>query len=201
MEDLLNIYRNVHIMFKYRNVKSEPKEDAFLNNYKFNSFYIETAENNIIIFADVEYVSKLQDFRKLMKYVVDSKLDFNKFDNFIFISEDFMSSNVNKQMGDIFDDFIYTNKNITKKHVVETLHHRYFAAEIPKGPYSSKHTILNEAEAAIVLDEAKSKKNCFPKLRTTDPMAVWIGARQGNIVKIESVSDGVGMAVSYKITV
>lgn len=114
MEDLLNIYRNVHIMFKYRNVKSEPKEDAFLNNYKFNSFYIETAENNIIIFADVEYVSKLQDFRKLMKYVVDSKLDFNKFDNFIFISEDFMSSNVNKQMGDIFDDFIYTNKNITK---------------------------------------------------------------------------------------
>jgi DNA-directed RNA polymerase subunit H (RpoH/RPB5) len=185
-------------MFKYRNIKSEPNVEKFLSNYKFNSYHIETAEKNIIIFADVEYVSKVQDFRKLMKYIVDTKLNFKNFDNFIFISEEFMSSNVNKQMKVIFDEHIDSNN---PPHVIETLKHDYFVAELPKGIYCSKHIILNEVETEIVLNEIMCKKSNLPRVSYNDPMIVWIGGRPGQVVKIESVSDVVGLSLTYRIIV
>lgn len=205
MEDLQNIYGNVHLMFKYRKLTSQPNYDKFINSYKINLYYIETVSNNVVVFCHSDFTSKLAEFRNLLNYINESKINLNDFTNIIFISNGTFTNTITKQMVQVFKDLIYENpkyKNrVTVKHTIEILNHSYFVAEIPKGPYSSEHTILSQEEIDVLLKDAMCKKNNLPKIMSSDPAVVWIGGRNGDVVKIISVSDVVGESVTYRLVV
>jgi DNA-directed RNA polymerase subunit H (RpoH/RPB5) len=205
MEDLQNIYENVHIMFKYRKIDSVPNYEKFINSYKLNSYYIETVSNNVVVFCHSDFTSKLAEFRNLLNHINDSKVNLNEFTNIIFISNGVFTNTIIKQMVQVFKDLIYENPKykdkVTVKHTVEILNHSYFVAEIPKGPYSSEHIILNEAEIDVLLNDAMCKKNNLPKILASDPAIVWVGGKTGDVVKIVSVSDVVGESITYRMVI
>ena len=106
-------------------------------------------------------------------------------------------------MSNILKTHLYENSKIKNKintiHTIEALNFDYFVAELPKGPYCSKHTILNDNEIEVVLNDVKCVKKNLPRIPVSDPMIVWLGGKPGNVVKIESVSDTVGMSITYRL--
>ncbi|AYV79835.1 MAG: hypothetical protein Faunusvirus61_2 [Faunusvirus sp.] len=64
-----------------------------------------------------------------------------------------------------------------------------------------KHTVLNDAERAEVLEAYKITKKMMPKIFTKDPVAKYYNLKRDDIVKIERPSPTSGISVTYKTVV
>jgi DNA-directed RNA polymerase subunit H len=62
-----------------------------------------------------------------------------------------------------------------------------------------KHEILTENEAKAVLADYNIKKEHLPKIKATDPVALEIKAKVGDIIKITRKSQTAGEAVFYRL--
>ncbi len=64
-----------------------------------------------------------------------------------------------------------------------------------------RHEVLSPEEAARVLEELGVKPTQLPYMLASDPVAVRIGARPGDIVKITRKSPTAGESVAYRYVV
>lgn len=64
-----------------------------------------------------------------------------------------------------------------------------------------KHELLTEEEAKRVLETLKLKKEQLPKIKVDDPIAREIGAKVGDIVRIERESPTSGRSIVYRLVV
>jgi DNA-directed RNA polymerase subunit H (RpoH/RPB5) len=80
----------------------------------------------------------------------------------------------------------------TKKRVLE---------DITKHDLVPEHIILSEAEKKNLLKQYQLELNQFPKILDTDPVALRIGAKPGQILKIIRKSHTAKEAVSYRLVV
>jgi len=64
-----------------------------------------------------------------------------------------------------------------------------------------KHEVLSPEEAIKVLKELGVRPDQLPYLRASDPVAVAIGAKPGDIVKITRKSPTAGKIVVYRFVI
>jgi DNA-directed RNA polymerase subunit H (RpoH/RPB5) len=77
--------------------------------------------------------------------------------------------------------------------------HRLFIIELPKGPLCSPHTILTPAERDYLCNhDIWHHPEYLPIMSTDDPQAIWLGAKPGDVIKIESFSDITGRSIRYR---
>lgn len=63
------------------------------------------------------------------------------------------------------------------------------------------HEIIDESEIKKVLSEYKIEKEQLPKIRVTDPAAVSIKAKVGDVILITRESHTAGKAVFYRMVI
>ncbi len=64
-----------------------------------------------------------------------------------------------------------------------------------------KHEILDENELKKTLSEYNIEKEQMPKIRVTDPSAVFIKAKVGDVVRITRDSHSAGKAIFYRLVI
>lgn len=64
-----------------------------------------------------------------------------------------------------------------------------------------KHEILNEGEAKEMLEVIKTSPSKLPKILSTDPAAVELGARPGNIIRVIRRSPTAGETKYYRVVI
>ena len=64
-----------------------------------------------------------------------------------------------------------------------------------------KHTIISEKEEKEILEKYDIKPDQLPKILNADPVVVSIGAKPGQIIKVERESQTARKAVAYRIVV
>lgn len=64
-----------------------------------------------------------------------------------------------------------------------------------------KHEILSEQEAKKILERYGIDREQLPKMKASDPVAVEIGAKVGNIVQITRNSQTAGKANYYRLVI
>ncbi|GFO96887.1 DNA-directed RNA polymerase subunit H [groundwater metagenome] len=65
----------------------------------------------------------------------------------------------------------------------------------------SNHEILDETELKKTLSEFNIEKEQMPKIRVTDPAAVYIKAKVGDVVSITRESHTAGKAIFYRLVI
>lgn len=75
-----------------------------------------------------------------------------------------------------------------------------FLFEIPKHNANCPHEIIEPAELEEYLTRTHTDP-VFKKIRVTDPQAIWIGARVGDVIKIDMTSFSAGVAIDYRVVV
>jgi DNA-directed RNA polymerase subunit H len=63
------------------------------------------------------------------------------------------------------------------------------------------HQILSKREVEKLLKAYKIEKEKLPKILVTDPVAIAVGARVGQVVKIIRKSPTAGESISYRLVV
>ncbi len=76
---------------------------------------------------------------------------------------------------------------MTKKKHIDVLLHKY----VPK------HVLLTQEETLNLLDKYKIEVNDLPQMFEKDPVAIAIGAKEGDVVKIVRDSDTSVKSVEY----
>lgn len=76
---------------------------------------------------------------------------------------------------------------MTKKKQIDVLLHKF----VPK------HVLLTKDEAQQLLDKYKIEENDLPQIFEKDPVAIAIGAKEGDIIKIIRDSDTTVKKVNY----
>lgn len=72
-----------------------------------------------------------------------------------------------------------------------------FSLDIPQAQCVPRHTIVPAAEAKAFLTRERVSPRDLPQVASSDPPVVWIGARPGQIVRIEYASATAGKAYNY----
>ena len=75
-----------------------------------------------------------------------------------------------------------------------------FLFEIPRHNANCPHEIIEPAELEEYLTRTHTDP-VFKKIRVTDPQAIWIGARVGDVIKIDMTSFSAGVAIDYRVVV
>jgi DNA-directed RNA polymerase subunit H len=63
------------------------------------------------------------------------------------------------------------------------------------------HEILDENDLITILSEYKIDKEQMPKIRVTDPPAVYIKAKVGDVIRITRESHTAGKAIFYRLVI
>ena len=64
-----------------------------------------------------------------------------------------------------------------------------------------KHEIVSEDEKQTVLKKYMAKESQLPKILISDPIAKYLGARRGQLIKIMRPSETAGLHAFYRLTV
>lgn len=72
---------------------------------------------------------------------------------------------------------------------------------ISKHELVPKHELCSEEEKRLVLKKYRAKETQLPKILQTDPMARYLGARKGELVKINRDSETAGQYIVYRIVI
>jgi DNA-directed RNA polymerase subunit H len=84
---------------------------------------------------------------------------------------------------------------------VELIEGTYASFEIFKHELVSKHSIVNADEIQLVLSHYGIEKNQLPRILRDDPAAKALGAKPGEVVRIERDSAAAGIVYYYRLVV
>jgi DNA-directed RNA polymerase subunit H (RpoH/RPB5) len=208
-QTIFNIYENIQVFYKYRNLisldtlmtkeelntmiqrnkfvilkaihkKDEEKKDMITdiinkpskkeNKSDIHVYYL------VILYPNTDYDSKRSEFKKLMNMITYPR-------------SDVMLISTAKKIGTHLQKFI--NK-INEDHKTQTVYaygYQLFKTIVPEYSLAPKYTILTDEEIKIQLDTMYIDKNSLPKILDTDPQMIWIGAKDGQIVRYEYLSE------------
>jgi len=97
--------------------------------------------------------------------------------------------------------YTYSAQKIAEDSEVEMIPPSLPSFDIFKHRIVPKHEILSEEKKKAVLDRYHAEKHQFPWLRVNDPIAIILGAKPGDIVKITRDSQTAGTYASYRYVI
>lgn len=212
LSEAYKIYRNILVMFKYRNITltspvlEESRLVAKLNEYD----YIQIdgfrkgdplrKDAKVIVFyvkKNSVYSKRTAEFSKMIKPALNP----TEFTEVIVISDNEpakdkapstdLSKFILKQIADL--------TSASKKMILfENHNYERFTIVIPESIYVVPHTIVPDKEGREWCEKHYTVMENFPKILSTDAVAVWLGVRPGHFVKIERLSETAGTAEAFR---
>ncbi len=195
------VYENVVKMTTYRNIVLDtpmiPAEEVAtkISSAKYITMIGKNRRDQysiIIIIGDNDNSTKVDSFRTMMKNIyADFKKSYDEITDDLKIEFIIIGPTISKT---IHKQVLPEGKKTRSKH--DTINETYknahislytydiFKIEVPLGPNCFPHIILSEEEKAEFLVRERLDVVNMPKILTTDPQCIWIGARKGDIVKI-----------------
>lgn len=197
------VYTNIHAMMPYRGMKpraammTEKQLTAAMNAMEYLAIIADRAAQPelgvtaatvwiILIAPGSMFGARKNEMLKLAALVKPSAADIGPLE-YMFVSHDPFGSHLIKGLADI-----------RKKHWVE--HHTYdkFIVNIMLHEEVPRHEIARVAEMAEHYSNHGGGPENFPRITPTDPAAVWIGLRPGQVCKIYRISELSGIAIAYR---
>jgi DNA-directed RNA polymerase subunit H (RpoH/RPB5) len=225
---MYNVYLNSLRMMENReapSIAAPVDESAFINNidaYHYIVSYGKRSKSStreaialavIVCAPNANVASKTADFQKMIDTVTRDKrmVGIRKelgdcTDNVVVIisnvdvksaktTEDGgrsgLSTHVNKRVAVMNDD----------SRIVEVHNYALFKTNLPHHVASFPHSIVGPDEMKLVEKYLLMSADNFPKILVNDPQIVWLGARPGQVVRIDRASDTAGIAVAYRVVV
>lgn len=197
----MTVYENIILMLKYRaidmtsEVLSMNKFIDTLNNYEYvvitgvrKETDTRTAANVrvVLIAPNSRFATKAPDFKKMYKAILKDAPDMNEL---LFVSSDAFTVHIKKAIIEI---------KSTSNILIEDYTYRFFMLEVPKHVQVPQHTIVSGGEVEQFCDYFYTTKERFQDIVSGDPIAVWLGLRPTNVVKIERLSETAGNAIAYR---
>ena len=206
------VYENMRKFLQYRNIESDHKFetlDKFSQIIKHYGFVpiggkgIKKGNNiQIILMApDSKYATKSPDFKKLLGPLITKNVGsksakttnerIERSLNIIIISEKELTNHIVKAINEEY---------LSQYSMVHIEHYTYnlFKQVVPEHVMQPKFTVSTKEEAAEFCKEYYTDIDKFPKITSRDPMAVWLGLKQGDVVRIERTSESAGIAIVYR---
>lgn len=90
-------------------------------------------------------------------------------------------------------------KNKTVRYVLAS--HRSLATKIPDAACVPTHRILDEDSFQAYIKRERLTEHGIPTIIETDPPLVWIGARPGDRVEIERISENAGIGIAIRTVI
>jgi DNA-directed RNA polymerase subunit H len=94
--------------------------------------------------------------------------------------------------------YTYAAKRNSKKYGIELIPKTFPSFDIFKHKWVPKHEILPPEEAKELLEKYRVKPHQLPHIKASDIVAIAIGAKTGDILKITRNSVTAGKSVSYR---
>lgn len=85
--------------------------------------------------------------------------------------------------------------------IIEVHNYALFKMHLPSHVASFPHSIAGPEEMHLVEKYLLMHADNYPKILVNDPQVVWLGARPGQVVRIDRASDTAGIAVGYRVVV
>lgn len=206
------VYENLIKMFGYRNcnfigkkldattfseklnyagyIILEGRRDAPVPDAPVSVTFVDKREKNIsviLIAPDSSYATKTPEFKKLLPKIQVKKGETN---NVVFVTANGLTNPIIKSL----PSFVEASGAYVE-------HYDYDMFKIEKPCHSSipPHVILGEDEAIEFENAFRIVRKDNLKIARTDVMAVWLGLRQGMIVKIYRASETAGEMIAYRL--
>lgn len=200
---LKQIYENIHRMFTYRNIRLTSEQldgNKFMDKLNHQGYVFVTGSRGadirgaaectaILINVESKYGSRSADFKKLLSKISNH----SGVHELIFVADTTFSLHIKNAL----NEYRSTHPNVQ----IEEHNYDIFIIEIPKHSYVPKHEIATAEELEGVLNYYYVAKENFPKIMSSDPAAVWIGAKQGMVVKIHRLSENACVSIAWRLVV
>jgi len=192
------VYGNLPAFIKYRGITTDYKfidlNQFSVNIRHFEYIYISGKKDDrqvyiLLMSPGSKFATRSPEFTKLLKPVI-SKHKSQALD-IIIISEEPLTNHIKKAIA---------NEFLTKVAQLRIENHTYdlFKTVVPEHVAVPKHEIASKEEVELFCRENYTDIDKFPMILAGDPMAVWIGARSGDVVKITRTSESAGIAIIYR---
>lgn len=171
--------------------------EEFYNDKNITEFH---TSNTTMIFALTKKLRRivLEEIKNASKGDVESFIQkYNKKKNFIIIiSDDTVSSPIVQQLN-TFDKILQKmGGSLQYFHIKNLLFNPTKHVLVPK------HTKLSPEEVSTVMEKYLIKgKNQFPYIFHSDPIARWMGLKQGDVVQIDRYNENSGLSYYYRVCV
>lgn len=192
------VYSNMAQLIKYRRATTNHKfldQETFLRMLGHSGYIVIECSRDrralyIVIIAPGSTISsKSADFKKMM-----DKLDFraNETNNEVLVISETPLSNFIKKTFPVYKKQypnLYYEDHIYRKFVVVA----------PEHPAVPKHEVMTADEITELCQRYHTTRDKFPRLLHTDTMAVWLGVRPGDMVRIYRVCPNMGEQIVYRV--
>ncbi len=211
MDELVqwNVYSNLLQMLKYREVTVTSEHldvDSLMQKLSYYYFVTITGTRDssdprehwitvILLAPDSNYSTKSGDFKRLLSKVKIVEKDTN---NLIFVASAPASAPelpLTKHIEKKIAAYRARHPNV----YVETRGYSIFQIEVPKHVSVPLHIVAPKEEVDAFCKQYCVSRERFPRITLDDPMAVWLGLRRGDVVKILRVSETAGIAPVYRL--
>lgn len=202
MDPLFRKYQNIRkFATEYRKYR-EPSKSAWLSEEEFTekmqslSYVKHTLQDPesdrdvvLVLFKDEsKYLKSSQVFRTFMDNLIRPWQKTLKVEVILIIKSPLLPHIKNNLVGMYAAQF-----------PLSVYFHRVFLIELNKGPFCSVHTRLTQEEVNYLCSrELFVLPTNLPVISAEDPQIIWIGAKVGEVVKIESYSDLTGKSIRYR---
>lgn len=195
------VYINLKEFLKYRGIASDHK---FLSTEKFSDLlntneYVRIdgvrtdgkgTQQNIFVFLIMpksRFALRAPDFKKLLNTLPKAALEHAEI---MFVSEAELTNHIKKQL----DEFRSENRGT----YIEAYTYDKFIIVVPLHVAVPKHEIAAKAEVDKWCEEFGTAREDLPKILSSDPPVVWLGAKPGDVVRIYRRSESAGHAVTMR---
>lgn len=200
---LVEIYKNLQEFLVYRNVKSDYQ---FVSSDKFVSAiapeYIKITGTRddkhgkrafvlFLIAPESKYAINVPWFKKLLATIDTKTMESDA--EIVFISENPLTN------------FIITQLNVerttNRKLYIEHYEYKIFTIVVPKHILVPKHTIASDTDVENFCKTFYTVTTRFPKILVTDPPVVWLGAKPGDVIRIDRDSEITVKSIGYRTVI
>ncbi len=211
MDELVpwDVYNNLLRMLEYRGVKVTSDQmdlDTLMQRLSHYNFVTITGTRDqsdtrehwvtiILLAPDSNYSTKSGDFKRLLTKIKIVEGDTN---NLVFVARAPTATPelpLTKHIEKKITAYRASHPNV----YVETRGYSIFQIEVPKHVLVPLHVVMPESEVKAFCKLYCVSREQFPRITLNDPMAVWLGLRKGNVVKIFRVSETAGIAIGYRL--
>lgn len=105
---------------------------------------------------------------------------------------------------------LISNRVLTTNNVAVAAEHKIdiesytfdkFAIDMTKAPYVPHHSIVEEEEATELLASIYKNRYDMPKILQSDTQIIWLGAKQGDLIRIIRLSEATGESMTYRVVI
>jgi DNA-directed RNA polymerase subunit H (RpoH/RPB5) len=199
------VYKHMRPFLKHRGMslvkgkldESRAKFVTQLNHLGHYHLDAKTSEDKlvsiIILAPQSPYVEKGPQLRKLLSET--SLLTDKNLEEVIIIAPE--SALRKKNLTDVILEFRKGTSDKAKAEYYNMYPYHVFSLEIPKAQIVPAHHIADDGEVKKFLDREKRTLVDLRRIAASSPPVIWIGARPGQVVRVDAPSETAGYSVNY----